>query len=140
MAVMTVMCGKRLLQNLRAGNLARLRRALKFRGQLRQRLGLLRIPAFLRGGRIGFELRTDAGGNLRILGRALLLDLVQLAEDAGLRRDAGRTRRDGRRNGGRRRRGSPWRRREGRRPPNLEYRIRDEADRRTVAGVNSHAR
>lgn len=82
---MTVMAGERFPEHLRGGDLARLRGVLKFGGQLSQRLGLRGVSAILRGGRIGLELRGDAGGDVRILSRALLLDLVQLAEETGRR-------------------------------------------------------
>lgn len=59
--MMTVMSGERLLEHLCARDLAGLRRVLKFRGQLGQRLGLRGVPVALRCGRVGFELRCDAG-------------------------------------------------------------------------------
>lgn len=90
MAMMTVMAGQRLLKDLSAGDFAGLRRVLKFRGQLGQGLGLCGIPVVLRRRRVGLQLRRDAGRGIRVLGRALLLKLIQLTEETGNGRNAGR--------------------------------------------------
>ncbi len=89
--MMTVMSGQCLLKHLRRGDLPRLRRVLKFRCQLRQRLGLRGVAIVLCRGCIGLELRGHASRDVRVLCRTLLLDLVQLAEETGGGRDAGRT-------------------------------------------------